>query len=167
MESLYERLAEDDEGRVCKAISEAACREAPGNFIRHLLANTLSNLADRLASAKTTLPWLLLQLGAPAWMLSLLVPIREAGSMLPQMLIGEWVRRQAVRKWVWVWGGALQGACLAAMGWAGFALQGATAGWTLMCLLVLFSLSRGACSVAYKGVLGRTIPKPRRGRLSG
>ena len=167
MESLYERLAEDDEGRVCKAISEAACREAPGNFIRHLLANTLSNLADRLASAKTTLPWLLLQLGAPAWMLSLLVPIREAGSMLPQMLIGEWVRRQAVRKWVWVWGGALQGACLAAMGWAGFALQGATAGWTLMCLLVLFSLSRGACSVAYKDVLGKTIPKTRRGRLSG
>ena len=26
MESLYERLAEDDEGRVCKAISEDACR---------------------------------------------------------------------------------------------------------------------------------------------
>ena len=167
MESLYERLAEDDEGRVCKAISEAACREAPGNFMRHLLANTLSNLADRLASAKTTLPWLLMQLGAPAWMLSLLVPIREAGSMLPQMLIGEWVRRQPVRKWVWVMGGALQGACLAAMGWAGIALQGAAAGWALMFLLVLFSLSRGACSVAYKDVLGKTIPKTRRGRLSG
>ena len=101
MESLYERLAEDDEGRVCKAISEDACRESPGNFFRTLVANTLSSLADRIASAKTTLPWLLLQLGAPGWMLSLLVPIRESGSMLPQMLIGAVVRRQPVRKAGW------------------------------------------------------------------
>ena len=167
MESLYERLAEDDEGRVCAAISEAACRESPGNFFRTLLANTLSSLADRLASAKTTLPWLLLQLGAPGWMLSLLVPIRESGSMLPQMLIGAVVRRQPVRKWVWVWGGVLQGLCLLAMGWAALALQGAPAGAAVVGLLVLFSLARGACSVAYKDVQGKTIPKTRRGRLSG
>ena len=167
MESLYERLAEDDEGRVCKAISEDACRESPGNFFRTLLANTLSNLADRIASAKTTLPWLLLQLGAPAWMLSLLVPIRESGSMLPQMLIGAVVRRQPVRKWVWVWGGVLQGLCLLGMGWTALALEGAAAGWAVIGLLVLFSLARGACSVAFKDVQGKTIPKTRRGRLSG
>lgn len=167
MESLYERLAEDDEGRVCRAISEAACRESPGNFFRTLVANTLSSLADRIASAKTTLPWLLLQLGAPGWMLSLLVPIRESGSMLPQMLIGEAVRRQPVRKWVWVWGGAVQGLCLLAMGWAALALEGAAAGWAVIALLVAFSLARGACSVAYKDVQGKTIPKTRRGRLSG
>lgn len=167
MESLYERLAEDDEGRVCKAISEDACRASPGNFFRTLVANTLSSLADRIASAKTTLPWLLLQLGAPGWMLSLLVPIRESGSMLPQMLIGAAVRRQPVRKWVWVWGGVLQGLCLLGMGWAALALEGAAAGWLVIALLVLFSLARGACSVAYKDVQGKTIPKTRRGRLSG
>ena len=167
MESLYERLAEDDEGRVCKAISEDACRASPGNFFRTLVANTLSSLSDRIASAKTTLPWLLLQLGAPGWMLSLLVPIRESGSMLPQMLIGAAVRRQPVRKWVWVWGGVLQGLCLLGMGWAALALEGAAAGWVVVALLVLFSLARGACSVAYKDVQGKTIPKTRRGRLSG
>ncbi|MBA4264759.1 MAG: MFS transporter [Comamonadaceae bacterium] len=167
VESLYERLAEDDEGRVCKAISESACREAPGNFMRTLVANTLSNIADRLASAKTTLPWLLLQLGAPAWMLSLLVPIRESGSMLPQMAIGAWVRQQAVRKWVWVWGGVVQALCLAALGWVGANLSGATAGWAVISLLVVFSLARGACSVAYKDVQGKTVPKTRRGRLAG
>lgn len=167
MESLYERLAEDDEGRVCKAISEDACREAPGNFLRALLANALSNVADRLASAKTTLPWLLMQLGAPAWMLGLLVPIRESGSMLPQLLIGAAVRRQPLRKWIWVAGGALQGASLLALGWAALALRGAVAGWTVLALLTVFSLARGACSVAYKDVQGKTIPKTRRGRLSG
>ncbi|MBK1643744.1 hypothetical protein CKO25_03530 [Thiocapsa imhoffii] len=167
LESLYERLAEDDEGRTCQEISADACREIPGNFLHTLIANTLSNIADRLASAKTTLPWLLLQLGAPSWMLSLLVPIRESGSMLPQILIGAVVRRQAIRKWIWVWGGFIQGLCLAAIGWVAFALTGAIAGGTIIALLILFSLARGACSVAYKDVQGKTIPKTRRGRLAG
>ncbi len=167
MESLYERLAEDDEGRVCKEISDEACVQTPGNFFHTLVSNTLSNLADKLASAKTTLPWLMLQLGAPAWMISLLVPIRESGSMLPQMLIGALVRRQPVRKWVWVGGGVVQGVCLMLIGWLVFVLEGLAAGYAILTLVVLFSLARGACSVAFKDVQGKTIPKTRRGRLSG
>lgn len=167
METLYERLAEDDEGRVCKGISDDACRETPGNFLFTLVANTLSNIADRLASAKTTLPWLLLQAGGPGWAISLLVPIRESGSMLPQMLIGALVRQQAVRKWVWVGGGVLQGLALMAMGWSALVLAGLEAALMIIALLTVFSLARGACSVAYKDVLGKTIPKTRRGRLSG
>lgn len=166
-ESLYERLAEDDEGRVCKDISEAACQETPGNFFYTLIANTLSSLADKLASAKTTLPWLFLYLGAPAALLSFLVPIRESGSMLPQMLIGALVRRQAIRKWVWVGGGSLQGLSLLLMGWIALTLEGQAAGFSLLALLVLFSLARGACSVAFKDVQGKTLPKTRRGRLGG
>jgi len=164
---LYERLAEDDEGRVCKDISAEACRETPGNFLATLIANTASNVADRLASAKTTLPWLLMQVGAPSWIISLLVPIRESGSMLPQMLIGAWVRGRAIRKWVWVGGGAVQGLMLLLMVWCAFTLEGISAGLTIVGLLTIFSLARGACSVAYKDVLGKTIPKTRRGRLSG
>ena len=167
MESLYERLAEDDEGRVCKAISDEACRESPGNFVRTLVANALSSVADRIASAKTTLPWILGALGAPAWCLSLLVPIRESGSMLPQMFIGGAIRSLPVRKWVWAGGGAVQGAALAAMGLVALTLEGLTAGLAILLLLTVFSLARGACSVAYKDVLGKTIPKTRRGRLSG
>ena len=167
VESVYERLAQDDEGRVCKDITDNACRQAPGNFFRMLLANTLSNLADRIVSAKTTLPWLMLQLGAPAWMLSILVPIREAGSMLPQLWIGLLIRQRAVRKWVWVAGGLCQGLCLLIMGWVAMTLKGALAGTLIVMLLVVFSVARGACSVAYKDVQGKTIPKTRRGRLAG
>lgn len=164
---LYERLAEDDEGRVCKDISDEACRETPGNFLATLIANTASNVADRMASAKTTLPWLLMQVGAPSWIISLLVPIRESGSMLPQMLIGAWVRGRAIRKWVWVGGGVVQGLSLLLMVWCSVTLQGVNAGLAILFLLTVFSLARGACSVAYKDVLGKTIPKTRRGRLSG
>ncbi|MCB1999861.1 MAG: hypothetical protein KDH91_05360, partial [Rhodoferax sp.] len=167
VESVYERLAADDEGRVCKAIPDQACREVPGNFMRMLLANAASQVADSVASAKTTLPWLLMHLGAPAWMTSLLVPIRESGSMLPQLFLGAAVRRLAVRKWIWVGCALVQAACLAALGWAALQLRGDGAGWAVLGLLVVFSLARAGCSVAYKDVQGKTIPKTRRGRLSG
>jgi hypothetical protein len=167
VESVYERLTNDDDGRVCKAISDDACRETPGNFARMLAANTLSTVADSVASAKTTLPWLVLHLGAPNWITSLLVPIRESGSMLPQLLIGAVVRSLAVRKWIWVLGGAVQGACLSAMAAVAYTMQGLAAGMAIVALLALFSLARGACSIAYKDVQGKTIPKTRRGVLSG
>ncbi len=166
-QSVYERLTDDDDGRVCKAISDDACRETPGNFVHMLVANALSTVADSVASAKTTLPWLVLHLGAPAWLNSLLVPIRESGSMLPQLLIGAVVRSFAVRKWIWVLGGAVQGACLAALAAVALTLQGLAAGIAIVALLTLFSLARGACSIAYKDVQGKTIPKTRRGVLSG
>jgi MFS family permease len=167
VETLYDRLANDEDGRVCEAIRDEACREAPGNFFKTLLANTLTSIGDRLASAKTTLPWLLAQLSAPAWCTSLLVPIRESGSMLPQMIIGSVVRRQPIRKWVWVAGSVLQGTSLMGMSGVALLLEGLTAGLAILILLVIFSLARGACSVAYKDVLGKTIPKTRRGRLKG
>lgn len=167
VDSLYDRLAEDDEGRVCTAISEEACRATPGNFFLTLASNTLTSIGDRIASAKTTLPWILGQVGAPGWMVGLLVPIRESGSMLPQLMIGAFIRQRAVRKWVWVGGSLAQGLSLMLMGLVAIKLGGFAAGAAIMGLLVVFSLARGACSVAHKDVLGKTIPKTRRGRLTG
>lgn len=166
-DQVYERLANDDEGRVCKEISEEACQETPGNFLATMAANACSSLADKLANAKTTLPWILVHVGAPAWMLSLLVPIRESGSMMPQLWIGGWIRQHQIRKWFWVGGGVIQGVCLLLMMVAVSLLQGLEAGLAVLALLVLFSLARAGCSVAYKDVLGKTIPKTRRGRLTG
>jgi hypothetical protein len=164
---LYDGLAGDDDGRVCEAIRDEACREAPGNFLKTLVSNTLTSIGDRLASAKTTLPWLLAELAAPSWSLGLLVPIRESGSMLPQMMIGSYVRGRPIRKWVWVLGSAAQGVSLLAMGAVAMVVEGFLAGVAVLLLLALFSLARGACSIAYKDVLGKTIPKTRRGRLAG
>lgn len=166
-DKVYERLANDDEGRVCKEISDEACQETPGNFLATMVANACSSLADKLANAKTTLPWILVHIGAPAWMLSFLVPIRESGSMMPQLWIGSWIRQRQVRKWFWVAGGVIQGVSLLLMVVAVSLLSGVEAGLAVLALLVLFSLARAACSVAYKDVLGKTIPKTRRGRLTG
>ena len=50
---------------------------------------------------------------------------------------------------------------------AAFRLEGAMAGAVILGLLVCFSLARGLNSIASKDVLGKTVPKTRRGRLGG
>jgi hypothetical protein len=46
-------------------------------------------------------------------------------------------------------------------------LRGPWTGAVVVGLLVLFSLARGLCSISSKDVIGKTVPKKRRGRLLG
>ncbi|MGE0624812.1 MAG: MFS transporter [Pseudomonadales bacterium] len=165
--TLYEKLVNEEDARICADISDAACREVPGNFLLILATSVLTKLGDALASPKTVLAWITTAVGAPAAVLGMLVPIRESGSLIPQLLIGGYVRGVAVRKWAWVIGSLVQGVAVLAMAWTALHLTGAAAGWALAGLLLLFSLARGLCSVAAKDVLGKTIPKGQRGQLTG
>jgi hypothetical protein len=164
---LYSLLVEEEDARVCLDIPEEACSEVPGNFFKLGLAQTLTKLADELSNAKTVLPWLLGAVGAPVALVGFLVPIRESGSLLPQLFIAAAVRSRPKRKNVWMFGGVLQALFLGAMVAAALALRGALAGAAVLLLLALFSLARGLVSVASKDVIGKTIPKTRRGRLTG
>ena len=164
---LYEYLADEEDARVCTDISDAACREVPRNFFILFLSQFLTKLADALASARIILPWLLGSVGAPAFFSGLLVPIRESGSMLPQLIIGGFIRRHARRKWFFVAGSLLQALAVAGIAWSALELRGMHAGIAVVAWLVIFSLARGLCSVASKDVLGKTIPRTRRGLISG
>jgi MFS family permease len=164
---MYRLLAEDDDGRACKDIPDSTCTALPRNFFLLLLGQSATSLADLLSNPKTVLSWLLAALGTPAGFLAWLVPVRESGAMLPQLLIGAWVRRFAVRKYFLLLGSGVQAASLAAMALCAVTLQGDAAGFAIILLLLLFSLARGLNSVAMKDVVGKTIPKGRRGRLSG
>lgn len=166
-DDVYEKLTVDEDARLCEDIHEDACRETPRNFSLILLSSFLTKLGDAIASPKTTLAWVTTTVGAPAFVLGFLVPIRESGSMIPQLFIGGAIRRLAVRKWVWVVGSLGQSACVVGIGLCALFLEGATAGWTILGLVTLFSLARGFSSVAAKDVLGKTVPKPRRGQLNG
>ena len=164
---LYDLVTGDEDARVCKDISDAACRDQPINFFIHLIAMIANKTGDLVASPKLVLPWLMGAIGAPTWMIGLLVPIRESLALLPQLAVAGWMRRKAVRKGFWIAGAAVQG--LSVIGMIGAALvSGATlAGVLIILLLVIFSLGRGVCSVAYKDVQGKTVAKTRRGTLSG
>lgn len=165
--NIYELLVDEEDARVCKDISAEACRETPRSFVLQLLALFLTKLGDAIASPKTVLSWVMASVQAPTAMIGFLVPIRESGSLIPQLFIASYVRRLAVRKWVWVVGAVLQAGAVAGIGFAAMRLSGAAAGWTILALLTVFSLSRGLCSVASKDVLGKTVAKTRRGQLNG
>lgn len=167
LDRVYEYLMDEEDARVCRDIPDEACEVVPGNFFRIINTYTITKLADELANAKTVLPWLLGAVGAPAFWVGLLVPVRESMSMLPQLVIASAVRRQPRRKHTYVVGAVLQGICLGLMAAAALFLEGSAAGAAIVGLLLLFSLARGLCSVASKDVVGKTIPKTRRGRLSG
>jgi hypothetical protein len=109
-ESIYELLVNEEDARACADIPEAACRETPRSFVLILLANFLTKVGDAIASPKTVLSWVMASVQAPTALIGFLVPIRESGSLIPQLFIASWVRRLAVRKWVWIVGALLQAA---------------------------------------------------------
>ncbi len=164
---IYDQITGDEDARVCKDIPDSACRHLPRNFFAYLVANVMTKVADELSSARLILPWMLGALGAPAAFVGFLVPIREAGVLIPQLAVAAYVRRLAIRKTVWLVGAALSGLALAIMGFGAASLDGATAGWIVLAMVALYSLARGLCSVSAKDVLGKTVSKTRRGTLMG
>lgn len=164
---LYEWLTGDEDSRMCDDIPEGACDEQPRNFFLHVWASLGNKLADELSSARLVLPWLMGIIGAPVWMVGLLVPIREAGALLPQIFVAGFIRLKPKRKWVWVTGALIQ--ALTALTLAVLALfaTGTLGGALVLATLIVLSLARGLSSIATKDVLGKTIAKRRRGTLMG
>jgi hypothetical protein len=167
LEDLYNRITGDEDARVCKDIPTSACSDQPRNFFAYLGANLLGKIADEIASAKLVIPWLFGALGVPAAFTGFLVPIREAGVLLPQLLVSATVRNLPIRKGVWLLGAALSALSLFAMGIATLTMEGSNVGTVFILMLVIFSLARGLCSVSAKDVLGKTVSKSRRGSLMG
>lgn len=166
-EAVYDALYNDAEARVCKDVPESACRHLPRNWAFSTLALSLTKTGDRIADPKLTLTWLFSALGAPAFLIGLIAPVREAGALLPQLFVAAAVRRRERRKFVWAAGSFGQAGALALMALAALSLEGALAGWTILALLALFAVFRSLASVSHKDVLGKTVSKTRRGAVGG
>ena len=164
---IYDLITDDEDTSVSRDIDSDALKQAPRSFVLILVSNFLTKLGDAIASPKTTLAWVATAVGAPAFVLAFLVPIREAGSMIPQLFIGGYIRRLAIRKWVWVTGSVGQCVCIVGIGFTALYLDGSQAGWSMLLLIAVFALARSFSSIAAKDVLGKTIPKTKRGQLTG
>jgi hypothetical protein len=141
--------------------------EIKHNTKLQVLAQLASKLGDALSNTKVILPALLTQMGAPSFMLSFVVPIREAFSMLPQLLLSDRLARLPLKKYAYSVGAGLQGLAIALMLLATLSLKGWAGGAALLFCLFLFALARSLCSLSSKDVLGKTIPKSARGKVMG
>lgn len=166
-ERVYLQLTGDDEGRVCRDIPEEACHAQPENFLKHVAALAATKTGDGLADAKLVLAWLMGALGAPSFLVAFLVPVRESGALLPQLVTVASIRAMPLRKWAWSIGSLIQGLAVIGMGMVALTVEGAAAGWSLIALLALMAVARSVCSVSHKDVLGKTVSKSTRGTATG
>ncbi|MTI21516.1 MFS transporter [Fulvivirga sp. RKSG066] len=164
-EKTYDLITDDGETRACDAIAEEACQEAPGSFFKNAFNGFCTKLAEQLTSPGVVIPWVLSVLNASVGLSGLLVPIKNAGSLLPQLIVSAKIRAFAVRKYFWAGAGIMQGIMLALMAWVIYALDGNLAGYLIVAGLFIYSVASGVGSIAFKDVMGKTIPKGKRGRL--
>lgn len=130
-------------------------------------SNGLQNIGDQLVSGKTVLPWLFSALGVPPFFTALLVPLREAGSMLPQAALTPWVTGHAHRTRLWVLGSLGQGLCGMVIVAAAALADAWVLGLVVVLALAALAVFRALCSLTGKDVQGRTIPKGDRGAVTG
>lgn len=128
---------------------------------------SLNKLADLLISAKTTLTALLVSVGAPVWMIGWLVPIRESGALLPQVLISVYLRNHAERHKVWRLGMFTQAFSVMGIIASVTLFSGFTAGMGVLLSLVILSIGRSACSLTVKDIEADVAKKGKRGNLIG
>ena len=137
------------------------------NGLRHVLALSFSKVSDGLIDPKLVLSWLLSAIGVPTAFIGMLVPIREAGALLPQVVMAGRLQRMRQRRWVWVTGSAGQGLAALVIALAALTLTGWIAGLAICVALAVLAVSRAACSVSYKDILGKTVGQTRRGTVTG
>ncbi len=163
---IYAVLSGDDsDERSCKAIPDEACTSVPRNFLLNLANGSATKLAEQLAGPNLVLPVMLASIGAPVALVALLMPIKQAGSLIPQLAVAGQIRAFPLRKWFWTAAGGVQSLCLVLMAVAVVTAPPHLAGLAVVVLLLVFSAASGVGSVAFQDVMGKTIPKGRRGRL--
>ncbi len=166
LEALYELVAEDEDARTCRDLDDDACRWVPRNFFVYLASNTLTKLGDALANPKTVLAWVMAAVGAPTAMVAMLVPLRESGSLLPQLALGaRGAPPPPAQARSGCWAAGLQAAAILGCAVAAALLTGVAAGAVILACVAVFALARSLNSIASKDLVGKTIPKGRRGRL--
>ena len=137
------------------------------NGRRFVVSQGLQGVGDQLVNPKTVLPWLLHSMGAGSLLIALLVPVREAGSMLPQAALAPWLEAKRHRAGVWVLGSVVQGLAAAAIGVLALVADGPAGGLAVVLALAVLAVARSLSSLSSKDVMGRTIEKGRRGRITG
>ncbi|WP_208539258.1 MFS transporter [Algihabitans albus] len=133
----------------------------------HVVSLSASKVADGFVDPKLVLSWLLNAMWAPGAVIGALVPIREAGALLPQLALAPRIGAARLRKLYWTAGSVVQGLAAIGIAAAALLLEGTAAWVTVLVCLAALSIARSACSLSYKDALARTVEEGHRGRVMG
>lgn len=132
------------------------------------IIQVLTKLVDLLISPKTTLPWMLTVISGPMWVISILVPIREAGALLPQWHLKQHVLQDDPRRDTY-WRSGLVIQCVAILSLAPcfYFLKGVWLAIGMISLIAILSFGRALTSLTSKDIQGQLIAKGERGKFTG
>lgn len=164
---LYDYLSGSNDQKHSESENTKEKKALQRNFFYHLWISLGNKIADSLISPRLILPWLLNAMASPLWVISLLVPIREAGALLPQLLIASILRVKKIRKWIWFQACIVLTICGCLLIWLALFGQRTWGAIAVLAVLVLLSLARGVTSITSKDVMAKTINKSSRGHLMG
>lgn len=161
----------DDSDGITQAVfapdEERLSRPEKRSAWTHVVSGVSTKLAEKLSSPELVLPWFLGALGAPIALVGLLMPIRHAASLLPQLLLVGLLRVFQRRKYAWGVATLAQGGAIGVMAGAVWFSAPTTAGWWLVGWFAGFSLARGLASLSHKDALARSAPEGTRGSIMG
>lgn len=161
----------DKSDRVSQAIfapdKDKLARREKRSAWTHVASGAGTKLAEKLSSPELVLPWFLGALGAPIALVGLLMPIRHAASLLPQLLLVGALGLFKRRKYAWGVATLAQGVAIGVMAGAAWFSDPAMAGWWLVLFFAIFSLARGLASLSHKDALARSAPEGTRGSIMG
>ncbi|GFD68720.1 MFS transporter [Alteromonas sp. KUL106] len=100
-------------------------------------------------------------------MIGWLVPIRESGALLPQVLISIYLRNHPERHKVWRLGMIVQASSVLGIIFSVTLFSGFLAGTGVLLSLVILSMGRSACSLTVKDIEADAAKKGQRGNLIG
>ncbi len=148
VDRLYARLVRSEvrDPADVEALPGDADAHVARNAVHTVGALTLTKIGDRIVDAKTVLTWLMGALAAPAALTGLLVPVRESGALLPQVLVARFVAGRPRRQPTWLFGAVGQAASVAAMAVIALTMEGVAAGVALLLALATFATFRAVCS---------------------
>ncbi len=132
-----------------------------------VISTFFTKLGDLLLNPKVTLVALVQQLGGNSLAVSMIVPIRESMSMIPQVALAPLLNKHSRYLLMYRVGAILQAVSVLAIALVALLVDGALAVWGILALLLSFSVARCLCSLTSKAILGEAVEKGERGLTTG
>jgi len=135
------------------------------NFAVLMGQGVLINARYQVVSANLVLPFLYVAIGAPVFFAGLILPIAQVSNFISQLMVAPLLKERSLRKWYIALALILMATALAVMALA--ARNRMSEGLAAMFLLIAAALgiSRGLSSLAFQDLVGRMLPRQRRGPL--
>lgn len=140
-------------------------RDENWNFHTILGQGTAVDVSYQLTSAKLFLPFLYMALGAPILFAGLILPVVQVSNLISQMVCAPLFVRPLLRKWYMILGIVATAVALIVVAIATYSAQAVWLAPVFLFAAAIMGTSQGLSTLAYQDLIGRILPRDRRGRL--